>query len=78
MLVLSRKVDEKLFIEVGDQVIEMILCSIDRNKTRIGFIADSDHVRIYRQEVYVNVLRERASRKGEDHAEDSGLDKTRV
>lgn len=75
MLVLTRNLHEKLFIEVDglDTPIQIILCRVDRGRSKIGIVADEMKVKIYREEVYVNVLQERINlQKSENnHAEDA-------
>lgn len=50
-LVLSRKRDERIIIQCGDQTIELTVVEIRADKCRIGFDADRSVV-IHRQEVY--------------------------
>ncbi len=56
MLILSRKVNERLIIN-GD--IEVVILDASRNSVRIGVDAP-DYVRIYREEVYKEILKENA------------------
>ncbi len=51
MLVLSRKRDERLFITVGHQVIEVRVLKLDGHKVRLGIEAPDD-VAIHREEVW--------------------------
>jgi carbon storage regulator len=48
MLVLTRKVGEKLLIDGG---IEVVIVAVDRNKVRIGISAPPD-VRVDREEIH--------------------------
>ena len=50
MLVLSRKLGEKLYIGDGPDMVEVIVTSIDRGKVRLGFVAPQ-HVSILRKEL---------------------------
>ena len=56
MLILSRKVNEKLIINGN---IEITIVETAKNTVRIGFEAPSD-VRIYREEIYKEILKENA------------------
>ncbi len=56
MLILSRKVNEKLIINGN---IEITIVETAKNTVRIGFEAPND-VRIYREEVYKEILKENA------------------
>jgi carbon storage regulator len=61
MLVLSRRIDEQIVLQVGDKLITVDVVDI-RRKTkcvRLGFTADSDVV-IHRREVFNAILREGA------------------
>lgn len=57
MLVLSRKQDEKIMI--GDDIV-LIVVSIQGDKVRLGIQAPK-HITIHREEVYKEVLKERAA-----------------
>ncbi len=57
MLILSRKVNERLIIN-GD--IEVVILDASKNSVRIGVDAP-DYVRIYREEVYKEILKENAA-----------------
>lgn len=50
MLVLSRKKDEKILLQVGDNEIELTVVKIDANKVRLGINANED-VTILRKEL---------------------------
>lgn len=50
MLVLSRKRDEKIIMQVGGEEIELTVVRIDANKVRLGIKA-SDNVTILRSEL---------------------------
>jgi len=50
MLVLSRKTDEQIVIQLGDQEVVVQLVAIERNKVRLGIIAPP-WVPIHREEV---------------------------
>ena len=54
MLVLSRKINERIFI--GDNIV-ITITSIDRGKVRIGVEAPKD-VTIYREEIAEKLLKE--------------------
>lgn len=56
MLILSRKVNEKLIINGN---IEITIVETAKNTVRIGFEAPND-VRIYREEIYKEILKENA------------------
>jgi len=64
MLVLSRKKNEKIVIQLGPDLITVTVCEIDRVKVRLGFEAPQN-VLILREE-----LRERHAQKepGKDAA----------
>jgi carbon storage regulator CsrA len=53
MLILSRKVEERTFITVGDEKIELVVVRIEGGKVRLGFKA-SDKVSILRAELVEN------------------------
>lgn len=50
MLVLSRKKDEKIILQVGEEKIELVVVRIDANKVRLGVQA-SKQVTILRSEL---------------------------
>ncbi len=52
MLTLTRKVGES--IRIGDDI-QIVVKEIRRNHVRIGILAPRD-VKIYREEVYLNIL----------------------
>ncbi len=56
MLVLSRKIDERIMI--GDQI-SLLVVDIKGDKVRLGIEAPSD-VAVHRKEVYEAIQRERA------------------
>lgn len=60
MLVLSRKVGERLYIR-GDITLEVL--EIRGNRVRLGFVAPSS-TRIYREEVYLTMTQERSKDDG--------------
>jgi len=51
MLVLSRKVNERIIIDVGDVEIIVCVCKMTRNRARIGIEAPLS-VRIQREEIH--------------------------
>lgn len=57
MLVLSRKRDESIIIEVDGRLITVLVSSIAGDKVRIGIGADKD-IAIHREEVYHAIQRE--------------------
>lgn len=61
MLTLTRKVGE--MIRIGDDI-QIVVKEIRKNQVRIGIIAPSD-VKIFREEVYVNIVAEE-SPEGDD------------
>ncbi len=50
MLVLTRKMDEQIVIQLGDQDVIVRVVAIDRDRVRLGFIAPPD-VPVHREEV---------------------------
>lgn len=56
MLVLERKVDEKIMI--GDSITLMVI-SIESNKVRLGIDAPTQ-IPVHREEVYQAIMRDRA------------------
>ena len=58
MLTLTRKVGET--IRIGDDI-EIVVKEIRKNQVRIGIMAPRD-VKIYREEVYDNILAERLAK----------------
>lgn len=67
MLILTRKPGESLYI--GDNI-KVIIVEIKGNQIRVGIEAPSD-VRIYREEIYLQILEE--NRKAAEVASDEGL-----
>ena len=61
MLTLTRKVGET--IKIGDHI-EIIVKEIRKNQVRIGIVAPRE-VKIYREEVYDNIVAERTAVPGE-------------
>ncbi len=60
MLAFTRKPNEGFWIEVdGIEPIHITIVNIDRNRVKIGCVADRETVRIYRDEVFVQVLQDR-------------------
>jgi carbon storage regulator len=55
MLTLTRKIGET--IKIGDEI-EIVVKEIRKNQVRIGVVAPKD-VKIYREEVYENIVAER-------------------
>ncbi|MCA9562381.1 MAG: carbon storage regulator CsrA [Myxococcales bacterium] len=54
MLTLTRKVGES--IRIGDEI-QIVVKEIRRNHVRIGILAPRE-VKIYREEVYLNILKQ--------------------
>lgn len=50
MLVLSRKIDESIIIDLGDSVIELLIVDIKSNQVRIGIEAPTE-IPIVRKEL---------------------------
>jgi len=50
MLVLSRKIQEKIILQAGAHRIELTVADVDRGKVRIGIQASLD-VQIWREEL---------------------------
>jgi carbon storage regulator CsrA len=42
MLILSRKIDESLFIDVGGRRVEVMVTEIRQHRVKIGIVADND------------------------------------
>ena len=51
MLVLTRSVDESVYIKTSDGVIQVMVCRNDGDKVRLGFNAPR-HIKIDREEHY--------------------------
>lgn len=62
MLTLTRKVGE--MIRIGDDI-QIVVKEIRKNQVRIGIIAPPD-VKIFREEVYMNIVAEDAPEEGAD------------
>lgn len=60
MLNLSRRIDERLFIQVDDVLIEIMVCDIEKGKVRLGITAPKD-CGIWREEVAPYEIRQTAS-----------------
>lgn len=56
MLVLSRHIDEEIYITVGDELIKVQVVDIRGDKVRLGIEAAS-HISIHRREVYEAIQR---------------------
>lgn len=54
MLVLSRKLGEKIFIGEGPNLVEVTIVSIEGNKVRVGVVADRK-VPVHRGEIYEKI-----------------------
>ena len=50
MLVLTRKMDEQIVIQLGDQNVVVQVVAIDRDRVRLGITAPPE-VRVHREEV---------------------------
>jgi len=59
MLTLTRKVGET--IRIGDDI-EIVVKEIRKNQVRIGIVAPK-HVKIYREEIYDNIVAEKRAAK---------------
>jgi len=68
MLVLSRKKDEQLIVQLGDQTVVIRILSVMRERVRIGITAPRD-VAVHREEVARRIDEERK----ELHAAESGV-----
>lgn len=53
MLVLSRKVGEKIVIGEGEDQVVLVVVSINGNRIRLGIEAE-DHIKILRGELYLD------------------------
>jgi carbon storage regulator len=51
MLILSRKVGEKLIADTGDHIIEFMILGINGSQIKVGIVAPKD-VTIDREEIY--------------------------
>ena len=54
MLVLSRFPKEKIIIDTGNEIIEIVVADVRNRQVRIGIKAD-DHVEVHREEVYERI-----------------------
>lgn len=62
MLVLSRKKNERIIIEVGGKKVEIVIVELGPDKVRLGFEADKE-IPIHRQEVYNAIKRQEDAKK---------------
>jgi carbon storage regulator len=67
MLTLTRKVGET--IRIGDEI-EIVVKEIRKNQVRIGIMAPR-HVKVYREEIYENIVAERDAQTGDDESDPS-------
>lgn len=67
MLTLTRKVGET--IRIGDEI-EIVVKEIRKNQVRIGIMAPR-HVKVYREEIYENIVAERDAQTGDDEPDPS-------
>lgn len=51
MLLLTRETDQKIVIQVGTEIITVMVCQVRGDRVRLGFQA-TEEVQIDRQEVY--------------------------
>lgn len=59
-LAFTRKPTEGFWLEIdGIEPIHVVVVHIDKNRVRLGVVADKKEVRVYRDEVYTRVLQER-------------------
>ncbi len=73
MLVLTRKIDEQIVIQLGDQDVVVRVVAIDRDRVRLGIVAPAD-VAIHREEVVRRIEATAAA----DHANPSSATPDRV
>ncbi|WP_339056548.1 carbon storage regulator CsrA [Candidatus Regiella endosymbiont of Tuberolachnus salignus] len=59
MLILTRRVGEKIMIGDGDHVIEVTILGIKGNQIRVGVGAPKD-VSVHRQEIYERIQAEKS------------------
>lgn len=62
MLILERKIGEKIVIEVNGKRVEVVLFDTQANRAKIGFIADPD-VYVYRKEIQDRIDKENDNAK---------------
>lgn len=74
MLTLTRKVGES--IRIGDDI-EIVVKEIRKNQVRIGIVAPKE-VKIYREEVYDNILAERKQARAQNKGRDKKKPKDAV
>jgi carbon storage regulator len=67
VLVLTRKLKQSIMI--GDDV-ELTVLAVHGEKVRLGIQAPAE-VAVFRSEIYREIARERATRRGRDHADSS-------
>lgn len=66
MLVLSRKRDEEVWIDVGGTIVKVVLIDIRGDKVRLGF-SGPENVHIHRREVFEEIEREKLEGKRSDN-----------
>lgn len=61
MLILTVKPHERVWLEIDglEHPIQVVLSQVSPGRAKIGFVADEDHVKIYRDAIYSEVLQER-------------------
>lgn len=62
MLVLSRKVNEKIMIDFNGVIAEVCVVELRGDKVRLGFVAPLD-VQIHREEVYKSIHQPKGEQK---------------
>lgn len=60
MLILTRRVGEKLIIDLGDRIVEVVPLGIKGNQVKIGIEADKD-IGVHREEIYQRIQQEKQS-----------------
>jgi carbon storage regulator len=57
-LILSRRVGEKLIIDLGDRIIEIVTLGINGNQVKIGIQAPDD-IPVHRLEIWEKIQKEK-------------------
>jgi carbon storage regulator len=60
VLILTRRVGEKLIIDLGDRIVEVVPLGIKGNQVKIGIEADKD-IGVHREEIYQRIQQEKQS-----------------
>lgn len=64
MLCFTRRKNEGFWLEIpGQEPVHVVIINVDRGRVEVGVAAERS-VAIFRDEVYVNVLRQRAEAEG--------------